>query len=74
MNEGVKTETESQNIMAACKVMHDNDIGCVVVVKIQNKEKIPVGIITERDIVRILGEMAIEFRTSGERYGISASK
>lgn len=63
MSRDVKTETENQNIMAACKVMHDNDIGCVIVVEIQNKEKIPVGIITERDSVRILGEMAIEFRT-----------
>ena len=43
-----KTENENENIMAVCKVMHDNSIGCVVIVKIQNKEKIPVGIITER--------------------------
>jgi len=63
MSKEVKTESENQNIMSACKVMRDNDIGCVVVVNIQDKEETPVGIITERDIIRILGEMGIEFRT-----------
>lgn len=63
MRSDVKTENEDQNIMAVCKVMHDNNIGCVVVIKIQNKEKIPVGIITERDIVNILGKLTIDFRT-----------
>ncbi|MGC1264323.1 MAG: CBS domain-containing protein [Nitrososphaeraceae archaeon] len=58
-----KTENENENIMAVCKVMHDNSIGCVVIVKIQNKEKIPVGIITERDIISILGKQNIDFRT-----------
>jgi CBS domain-containing protein len=43
--------------------MRDNIIGCVVVIKIQNKDKIPVGIITERDIVKILGKLTIDFRT-----------
>lgn len=62
MNKEVKTESENQNVMAACKVMRDNDIGCVVVIKVQDNEKTPVGIITERDIIRIFGEMAIDFR------------
>jgi predicted transcriptional regulator len=62
MSSVVKTENEDRNIMAVCKVMHDNSIGCVVVVKIQNKEKIPVGIITERDIISILGKQTIDFR------------
>ena len=64
MSTDVKTENENENIMAVCKVMHYYNIGCVVVVKIQNKEKIPVGIITERDIISILGKQAIDFRTS----------
>lgn len=63
MTNDVKTENENENIMTVCKVMRDNNIGCVVVVEIQNKEKIPVGIITERDIVNILGKLAIDFRT-----------
>ena len=62
MNKDVKTESENQSILAACKVMRDNDIGCVVVVEVQEKEKTPVGIITERDIIRLLGEMTLEFR------------
>ena len=37
MTRAVKTETEDQNIMAACKVMNDNNIGCVIIVKIQHK-------------------------------------
>jgi CBS domain-containing protein len=63
MTTDVKTENENENIMAVCKGMRDNNIGCVVVIKMQNKEKIPVGIITERDIVNILGKLAIDFRT-----------
>ena len=63
MRSDVNRENEDQNIMAVCKVMHDNNIGCVVVIKIQYKEKIPVGIITERDIVNILGKLTIDFRT-----------
>lgn len=60
MTHDVKTEKEDQNIMAACKVMNDNNIGCVIIVKIQNKEKLPVGIITERDILRILGKLTLD--------------
>jgi predicted transcriptional regulator len=60
MNKDVKTESENQNILAASKVMRDNDIGCVVVVKVQEKEKTPVGIITERDILRILGKLTLD--------------
>jgi predicted transcriptional regulator len=63
MTSDVKTENKNENIMTVCKVMRDNNIGCVVVIKMQNKEKIPVGIITERDIVNILGKLAIDFRT-----------
>ena len=35
MTHDVKTEKEDQNIMAACKVMNDNNIGCVIIVKIK---------------------------------------
>lgn len=60
MKTDVKTENENQNVMAVCGVMNDNDIGCVVVVKRQNMDKIPVGMITERDIVRALGKLTID--------------
>ena len=62
MNHAVKTETEDQNIMAACKVMNDNKIGCVIIVKIQNMNKLPVGIITERDILRIMGKLTVDLQ------------
>jgi predicted transcriptional regulator len=64
MTKDVKTEKDNQNIMAACKIMYDNNIGCVVVVKSQNKEKIPLGMVTERDIVSILGKQTIDFQKS----------
>ena len=57
MNPDVKTDTEEQNIMSACKIMHDNNIGCVIIVTLENREK-PTGIFTERDVVRVLGKLS----------------
>jgi CBS domain-containing protein len=61
MTRTIITQTEDQNIRAISKTMHENNIGSIVIVKnkdidndINNK---PVGIITERDIVRILGSL-----------------
>jgi len=51
----VKIEVEEQNIGAVCRLMGDNDIGSVVIVKRKGKDQIPIGIVTERDIVRTLG-------------------
>lgn len=53
----VKKQTDDQNIMGACKVMHDNDIGSVIIVGLGDSEMKPLGIITERDIVRIIGKL-----------------
>src|SRR5215212_1366457 len=56
MTRNVKTETEDQNIQAICKIMNENDIGSVIIIKTtdgSNNEA--VGIITERDVVRIIG-------------------
>ena len=55
MNPDVKTDTEDQNIMSACKIMQDNKIGCVIIIGLEIQK--PVGIITERDVVRILGRL-----------------
>ena len=64
MTRNVKTENEYQNIHAACKIMHENDIGAVVIVKGDkidhdgnNNAKQPIGIITERDVVKALGSL-----------------
>ena len=63
MTRTIITQTEDQNIHAVSKTMHENNIGSVVIVKnkdrdndISNSNK-PIGIITERDVVRILGSL-----------------
>jgi CBS domain-containing protein len=63
MTRNVITETEDQNVQAVCKIMNENSIGSVIIVKgldsnnanRSNNNKEIVGIITERDIVRIIG-------------------
>jgi CBS domain-containing protein len=57
MTKNVKTETEDQNIQAVCKTMNENNIGSIVVVSLGDKDRKPVGIITERDIVRTIGQL-----------------
>ena len=52
MNHDVQTDFEDQNIMSACNIMYSNDIGSVIIVT-RNEYQNPIGIITERDIVRI---------------------
>jgi CBS domain-containing protein len=56
MRTKVQTDFEDQNIMSACNIMYTNDIGCVVIVS-HDRNRGPLGIITERDIVRILGRL-----------------
>jgi CBS domain-containing protein len=55
---GVITETADQNIYAACRMMHENNIGCIIIVDRDSAgQKKPVGIITERDVVHLLGTL-----------------
>ena len=56
MNRKVQTDFEDQNIMSVCNIMYANDIGPVIIVN-RNEYRTPIGIITERDIVRILGKL-----------------
>ena len=58
MSKDVKIEVEEQDIGAVCRLMGDNDIGSVVIVKRQDTGQIPLGIVIERDIVRTLGRKA----------------
>lgn len=51
----VITATVSQTIQSACKTMYENNVGCLVIVKRIMGGLVPVGIITERDIVKIIG-------------------
>ena len=53
MNRKVQADFEDQNIGSACNIMYANHIGCVIIVT-HDANRTPVGIITERDIVRIL--------------------
>ena len=56
MTGGVITATADETIKTVCKLMYENDIGSIVIVKrtVDDANK-PVGIITERDIVRQIG-------------------
>ena len=56
MNSKVQTDFEDQYIGSACNIMYANDIGCVIIVT-RARDRVPVGIITERDVVRVLGEL-----------------
>jgi CBS domain-containing protein len=60
MTEDVKIAYDDQSLYEICKIMHDNNIGSVVITKRKRKAEDleeskaaiePVGIITERDIV-----------------------
>ncbi len=53
----VKTIVENDSLQQACKVMQINNIGSVIVVASNKESKVPVGIITERDVVK---HMAID--------------
>ena len=55
MSTNVKTATEEETIQTVCKSMYENQIGSIVVVKRTVVGINPIGIITERDIVRQIG-------------------
>lgn len=55
MSANVKTATEEETIQTICKTMYENQIGSIVVVKRTVDGINPIGIITERDIVRQIG-------------------
>ena len=42
------------NLIGISKIMSDNNIGCVVIVD-DLKTRKPIGIITERDVIRTIG-------------------
>lgn len=56
MNPNVQTDFEDQNIMSTCNIMYANNIGSVIIVSHDGNSS-PLGIITERDVVRILGKL-----------------
>lgn len=57
MNPNVVTATEDQNIMSACRKMYENHVGCLIIIKLTGN-RIPLGIITERDVVLIISKLS----------------
>ena len=55
MTTNVKTVTEEETIQTVCKSMYENEIGSIVVIKRTIDGINPIGIVTERDIVRQIG-------------------
>jgi CBS domain-containing protein len=59
MTKKVITAKISSTVQSVCKSMYDNNVGSVVIVKRTNGEIVPVGIITERDVVKIIGSIEL---------------
>lgn len=62
MTTDVKTARESQTIRAVAGAMVEHGIGSMVIVK-DSDRRTPVGIFTERDIVRLVGAPTLTFAT-----------
>ena len=60
MSKDVKVEAQNQNIFAVAKIMSDNDIGSVIIID-NHENRNPVGIVTERDVLRILDSLKTWF-------------
>ena len=54
MNKNIIVAEQNLDIIGVSRIMSNNNIGCVIVVDNLNTRK-PIGIITERDIVRTIG-------------------
>ena len=61
MTKKVKVVTENETMRQACKLMYQHNIGSIIIVKNDDgkssdtKKEIPAGILTERDIARMIG-------------------
>jgi CBS domain-containing protein len=66
MTRSVKTIKENETMRQACKLMYQDNIGSVVIVKKQTDDEaetldtkmnneMPIGIVTERDLARMVG-------------------
>ena len=54
MNKKIIVAEQNMNLIGISKIMSDNNIGCVVIVDDLETRK-PLGIITERDVIRTIG-------------------
>ena len=63
MTKKVKTITENETMRQACKLMYQDNIGSIVILKkdtedqdgTTTKKEIAMGMVTERDIARMVG-------------------
>jgi CBS domain-containing protein len=55
MTKKVITEKVTSTIQSVCKAMYYNDVGSVVIMDWKTESVDPVGIITERDVVKLAG-------------------
>ncbi|HEY7081952.1 MAG TPA: CBS domain-containing protein [Nitrososphaeraceae archaeon] len=59
MTKNVVTATADQTIQSICILMHENNIGSVIIVRRVVDGLKPIGIITERDIIHQIGKVEI---------------
>ena len=59
MTKKVITAKIESTVQSVCKSMYENNVGCVVILKRTNAGVVPVGIITERDVVKIIGSLEL---------------
>ena len=59
MTKNVITAKINSTVQSVCKIMYENNVGSVVIIKQTNGSTIPVGIITERDVVKIIGSIEL---------------
>jgi CBS domain-containing protein len=59
MSKKVITAKIDSTVHSVCKSMYNNNFGSVVIVKQTNGGIVPVGIITERDVVKIIGSIEL---------------
>lgn len=62
MTKDVKKAKEDQTLRAVASAMVEYDIGSMIIVK-NTDARLPVGIVTERDIVRLVGRPKMTFAT-----------
>src|SRR5690349_9571536 len=56
MSKNVIVAEQNQNVYWICKILSENNIGCLIVVNNLDEKK-PVGIVTESDIVKTIGKL-----------------
>jgi len=54
MNKNIIVAEQNVNLIGVSRIMSNNDIGCVVIVDDLETRR-PIGIITERDVIRTIG-------------------